>query len=152
MDDITKYIMEQEEVNEMLDKVTHDLQELTTSGDPFGGLTIRLNQADSRVASLALAAAIIYASYKAIKGLQKFAQAKRCRQYKYGSPAGKVCENKVLIEKFNKQVEILKSKVGLCSHAKDRQKCTGKIQKKIGELQQKVKEKQVRIKELEHKL
>jgi len=148
MDDITKYIVERDEINNIL----NSLQELSIAGDPiFGTTTINLNKADKTVASIALAAAIIYAGYRAVKGAEKFAQSKVCRQYKAGSTPARICENKVLIEKLNKQIQIMKSKINLCKHARNPQKCKAKVNKKIAELDHQLSQRQARIKELESK-
>jgi hypothetical protein len=150
MDNITKYILEREEINDLMNDVVKDLKEFSVGNDPwFNTTTITLNPTDKAIGSIALAAAIIYGSYKAVEKLAIAMSPKKCRQYKLGSPAYRICRNKVDIAKAEKQVSILRSKISLCSHARTKQKCESKIKEKIAKLEQKINEKKARIKELE---
>jgi len=148
MDNITKYILEQEEIKILIEDVIKDVNEVK-----FYNLqkqpALSLSPGETKVAALVVAAAIAYGAYKIAKGLAKRMEPKKCRQYKTGSPAGRKCHNEVMIVSLNKQIEIMKSKMNLCAHSKDPGKCKAKLNKKIAELKQKISEKQARIRELE---
>lgn len=142
LDNITEYILEQDEINSLIN-------ELTIDPVGYGQGSIALDPGETKVAALVLAAAIGVAAYKGMKALAQATEHKRCRQYKLNSPAQKKCRNEVAIIALEKQITILKTKISLCKHSKDPSKCQGEIKKKIAKITQKIAEKRVRIKELE---
>jgi hypothetical protein len=126
------------DVSDLGDKLSKTLSDLSTTGKV--------------VAGAAAALAIIYASHKISKGIRQHLKPKKCRQYKLNSPAQKKCHHQVDVAALEKQVQILKSKIKLCAHSKDKQKCEMKIKKKVAELQHKVVVKKAKITEIEKQL
>lgn len=117
-----------------------------SSYSSFGQVIIKLSQGEANIAGIAAAAAIVYA---AVKLQMKIATSKECKNYKFGSPQWKVCEQKVRIMKNKKQVDFIKSKINLCNNSKDPNKCKGKLQEKIKKLEFEIKQRQTKIKDLQ---
>ena len=126
------------DISDLGDKLSKTLEDLGTTG--------RI------VAGTAAALAIIYASHKISKGIRQQLKPKKCRQYKLNSPAQKKCHHQVDIAALEKQIQILKSKIKLCAHSKDKLKCETKIKKKIAELQHKVVVKKAKMSEIDKQL
>jgi hypothetical protein len=126
------------DVSDLTGEIGRRLKDLSTSSKVIGGA--------------AAALAIIYAAHKISKGIRQQLKPKRCRQYKLNSPAQKKCHHQVDIAAFERQVQILKSKIKMCAHSKDKQKCEMKIKKKVAELQHKVAVKKAKITEIDKQL
>jgi hypothetical protein len=126
-----------------------ELYELSIANNPLGGTVVALSKGDTNVAGAAAAFAIIYLAYRLSKGFAQKLKPKKCRQYKLGSPAQKKCHHEVDVAALEKILSILKSKMYLCNHSKDKVKCELKLKKKMGEVQQKISAKQARIKQLQ---
>ena len=128
MDDITKYILEQEEAQKMLDQI----RETSWVRDP----NVHIPKEVAALAGAALAAMIIW---KIMKMVARIGDPSQCKDYKFGSPSYKKCLRKAKNEKYRRAIEMLKSKMSLCSQAKKNpEKCKMKIQHKIKELEQKI--------------
>jgi len=126
--------------------------DISDLGDQISKTLSNLTTTQQVIAGSAAALAIIYASYKISKVIKQQLKPKKCRQYKLNSPAQKKCHHQVDIAALEKQIQILKSKIKLCAHSKDKQKCEMKIKKKVAELQHKVVEKKAKITEIEKQL
>jgi len=135
MDNITKYILEQEEIESMLEDVKKEF-ELREISDLWGqGVYIPKGQVG--LAGAALAAMIIW---KVTKVLARVGDPKQCKDYKSGTPSYKQCLRKAKQDKHKKTIAMLKSKMSLCGQAKKNpEKCKVKIQQKIIDLEQKIK-------------
>lgn len=135
MDNITKYILEREEVLEMLEEARKEfeLQEITD----VLGQGVYVPKGQLALGGAALAAMIIW---KIAKTLARVGDPIQCKDYKSGSPSYKQCLRKVKIDKYKKNIGMLKSKMGLCNQAKKNvDKCEFKIKQKIIDLEQKIK-------------
>ncbi|MBY9000057.1 MAG: hypothetical protein KGD64_04015 [Candidatus Heimdallarchaeota archaeon] len=148
-----------EDLKQMLEKPLLDTSkalppggDISDLGDQLSKTLSNLTTTQQVIAGSAAALAIIYASYKISKGIRQHLKPKKCRQYKLNSPAQKKCHHQVDIAALEKQVQILKSKIKLCAHSKDKQKCEMKIKKKVAELQHKVVVKKAKITEIEKQL
>jgi len=144
-----KEVQEIAEKTELL-QLTHDLiNEIDVINSPLGGVVFSLTKGETNIAGVTAAFAIIYMAYKLSKGFAQKLKPKKCRQYKLGSPAQKKCHYEVDVIALEKILSILKSKMKLCEHSKDKDKCELKLKKKMAEVQQKVSAKQANIKQLQ---
>ena len=135
MDDITKYIMEQEEVNKMIEESKNEFELREISN--VWGQGVYIPKGQVALAGSALAAMIIW---KVIKVAARVGDPKQCKDYKLGTPSYKLCLRKAKKEKLQKQIQMLKSKINLCNQAKKNpEKCKVKIQQKIIDLESKIK-------------
>ena len=135
MDNITKYIMEQEEVNKMIEESKNEFELREISN--VWGQGVYIPKGQVALAGSALAAMIIW---KVIKVAARVGDPKQCQDYKLGTPSYKQCLRKAKAEKYKRSIAMLKSKMSLCGQAKKNpEKCKVKIQQKIIDLEQKIK-------------
>lgn len=107
---------------------------------------VKLSRGETAIGALAVYAAIIYLTVKAVLYLSTD---KLCRKYKSGTKEWNICGKQVDIKKKQKQIAVMKSRSSLCNQSKNPEKCKEKVRKHIDKLNKKIKEAQIKIKELE---